>query len=130
MATWLALANKQFIESVALANGCCLGARLRAQLREGVSTTELCSSTQISFNTKKLVVFSRSFRTTRCPSFNLANACSHCQVSNGEIFGLARTVTHHATITVLFRQIDGIQRFAQRPNLIWFDQDRVSNTRF
>src|SRR3989344_1410604 len=70
------------------------------------------------FYSQKLIVFSSPFTTTHRASFYISTSCTHCQMSNGSIFGLSRAMRYDGLPTNLFSSTYDTQSFAQSAYLI------------
>ena len=57
----------------------------------------------------------------------MASAGGHSQIGNGGVFGLAAAVADHAGVAIAAAQVDRLERFAQRADLIHLDQDRIGD---
>ena len=61
---------------------------------------------------------------------DLSAVRGHGQVRNRRIFGLTRTVAHHARVAVLVRHGDRVERLRKRSDLVDLDQNRVGDALF
>src|ERR1700722_15562597 len=59
--------------------------------------------------------------------FDLAGAGSNCEVGDECVFSFAGAVRNYRGVAVAAGEIDGVQSFADRADLVDFDQDRVGH---
>jgi hypothetical protein len=74
------------------------------------------------FNTQKLVVFRKTFRSARGTCLDLSGAETNSQVGNVGIFGFSGSVRRHDTPSSLFGLDHGGNRFTDGSNLVHLEQ--------
>ncbi len=77
-----------------------------------------------SIRSNWLYLATRSVREAE-PVLDLAGAHRHGKIRDECIFGLARTVRHHAGVTGAPRHFNGLDGLGNRANLIQLDENRI-----
>src|SRR5579872_3567319 len=95
---------------------------------QGLESQEPRRSPKFFFNPQQLVVLGNAVR-TRCRSrLDLSRSRGHGQIRNERIFSFAGPVRNHRGISVPSRQVDGVERFADRADLVDLDQNRIAHS--
>src|ERR1022692_902265 len=78
---------------------------------------------QLLFNPQQLVVLRNSVGARSRSRLDLPRASRDRQIGDERVFGFAGTMRDHRRVSVSACQVDGVERFADRANLVEFDQD-------
>src|SRR5262245_56336528 len=80
---------------------------------------------QVVFDTQELVVLRHPVRPARRSRLDLARVCRHRDVRDRHILGLATAVADDGRQPVALGQLNGVQRFAERADLVHLDENAV-----
>ena len=80
------------------------------------------------FDPEQLVVFADPVCSAGRSRFDLSGIQGNCKISNRRIFCFTGTMTHHSRVAVSVSSLNGVNRFAQRSDLVHFDQNAVCDT--
>ena len=75
---------------------------------------------------KQLVVLRHPVSPTKRACLDLTATQTNRQVSDSRVLGLATPMAHHCIKTIRFSQLDGINRLAERADLIRLHQNRIA----
>src|SRR5215472_3689420 len=92
-----------------------------------LQTEEPRRAPQFLLNAQQLVVLRNPIRARRRPGLDLSRAGRHSQIGDERILRLTGAVRDHRGISVAPCQINRIERFAHRANLIHLDQNRIGD---
>ena len=82
---------------------------------------------QLFFDPQQLVVLGDAVGARCRTGLDLPSSGRHGQIRDERIFGLARAVRDDRRVPIAAGQVDGIQSFAHRADLIHLDQDRIGH---
>src|SRR5262245_8645561 len=80
---------------------------------------------QILLDAQQLIVLGNSVGAAGGAGLDLAGVGGHDDVGNGRVFGFAAAMADDGSEAVATGQLDGIQSFRQRADLIDLDEDAV-----
>src|ERR1035441_6210869 len=84
---------------------------------------------QLLLDSQKLVELRDAFAAASRARLDVARARRHRQIGDERVLGFTGTVGDEAAIVVALGQLDGIQSFRHRANLVELDENRRSEER-
>lgn len=99
------------------------------EAREGGTASVNSCIAEFFFDAQKLVVLGNALGTSRCASLDLTGVGGNCEVSNGDVFGLAGTVRGHRTVAVTVCFLNRIEGFGERTDLVDLNQQSVGGAK-
>ena len=82
------------------------------------------------FDTEQLVVLANTVGAACRAGLDKAGVHSHCEVGNGGVLGLARTVAGYGSVAVAVGKVDGVDGLREGANLVHLDKDGVGHLAF
>src|SRR5208337_4722347 len=83
-------------------------------------TQKPCRPAQLFFDPQQLVVLGNSVRPRSRAGLDLSHTSRYRKVRNKRVFGFARTMRDHRRVSIAAREVNGVERLADRANLIEF----------
>ena len=95
---------------------------------QGFQAQESCRWAQLFFDAQQLVVLGDAVGAGGGAGFDLAGAGGDGEVGDEGVFGFAGAVGDDGGVAVAAGQVDGFEGFADRADLVDFDQDGVGDS--
>src|SRR5204863_3660425 len=77
------------------------------------------------FDAQELIVLRDAISAAEGAGLDLPGVRRDGNVRNRGVFGFAGAMTDHGGVAVLLRQLDRVQRFSKRANLVHLHEDRI-----
>src|SRR6476620_2424998 len=103
----------------------CPGSGLGCEAREGGSTGVAGGVVELLLDAQQLVVLGDALGARGGAGLDLAAVGGDGEVGDGDVLGLPRAVAHHAAVAVAVGQVDRVEGFGERADLVDLDQQRV-----
>src|SRR5205085_1157209 len=94
---------------------------------DGAAAGESRRGSEFLFDTEQLVVFGDAIGPARRTGFNLPRGGADCEVRDGGVLGLARTMRNNGAVVRVLRHFHRVERFSDRTDLIQLDEERVAD---
>jgi hypothetical protein len=92
------------------------------------SAGEACGAAEILFEAQELIVFGDAIRARQRSGFDLSGIGRNREIGNERILSFAGAMRDDRSAAVSLGQLDAIQRFRKRADLVDLDQDRIRDT--
>src|SRR5713101_8174615 len=91
---------------------------------------EACSGAELFLDPEELIVLGDAVRARGRAGFDLAGRGCHGKVGDERVLGFAGAVRNDGVIARRASELDGLDRFRDRPNLIELDENGVGDALF
>src|SRR6188768_3198566 len=106
------------------------GGSILIQLIENLPSRIPSGIAEVLFDPQKLVVFCDAVGSAKTAGFDLAGVHSDGEVGNEGVFRFSGTMRNNGGHVIRARELDCIECFRERPDLIHFNKDRVCSSLF
>src|SRR5215216_79331 len=98
------------------------------RLMKSFAAGKACGPAQVLFDAQQLIVLCRAIGARKRSGFDLSGVGGDSEIGDKRIFSLAGTMRDDRRAAVSLRELDAVQRFRERADLVDFDQNRISHT--
>src|ERR1051325_1828945 len=95
---------------------------------KGFAAGEARRPAQVFFDAEELIGHCRAIGTRKRSGFDLSGVGGDGEIGDEWIFSLAGTMRDDRRAPVSLRELDAVQSFRERADLVDFDQNRISHT--